>query len=429
MITQMDQIYSSAYLTIIAAAGQDTHTGLPGVSRCHRQQLQDGYVGNIRFVQLPRPGLATIMSSHWASRGWTFQECCLAGRRLIFTEDQTLFLCNKLTVAESVKPSVFTDTWFDFEYKHLIRRAKMLGEISRILLGQVQEYCRRNISYDSDSLNAFLGVLHQWETRLAKTKKPISHLWGLPIRGTTIRGPGSIDFYFLWSHACLDAVRRPDFPSWSWAGWAGTKIFREDPIHLAGSEQEQDQFGVYISVQSDDQRTQTLADFHKDSVVRTRKSQHHRPGPRRLLVTCAVFPIKVQNFQLSQDEKDAKTELQLSHKRALKSRPENGNLVLFHISENIQLGISGNLDQHVQPSEHLSGLLLHHCFNDDWFSYVCLLVKQVGKDLYERVGLCNWYSKTDMLFLSKEGRILDRVSLLDNQLFPEEFERRTICLV
>lgn len=420
MISQMDQIYSSAYLTIVAAAGQDAHTGLPGVSQFHRQRLQDLQFDGIHFVQLPRPGLATIMSSHWASRGWTFQECCLAGRRLIFTEDQTLFLCNKCFVTESVKPRIITDQWVDIFFAHLIRRPTMQGDTSQHLLQQLDEYSRRNISYESDSLNAFLGVLHQWETRLAKTKKPVSHLWGLPIRGTMTPGSGGTDFYCLWRHTCRDAVRRPDFPSWSWAGWAGTKFFFKLPT------QEQGQFGVCISVQSDDQRLQTLADFHKDAVVRTRKSQHYQPGPRRLLVTCAVFPIKAQNFQLSQDEKDAKTELQLGHRRWLSCRPKNGNLILFHISETIQVGISGDLDQPIQPNEHLSGLLLHQ----NWYSGFVLVVNQVGDALYERIGVVHLCpEKTDMLFLNTEGCILDRVNSPDEELFSGEFERRTMCLV
>lgn len=429
MISQMDQIYSSAYLTIVAAAGLNAHTGLPGVSGFHRRQLQDAYVGDVHFVQLPRPGLSNIMFSHWASRGWTFQECCLAGRRLIFTEDQTLFLCNKSFVSESVKPRIIRDRWSYFHFAHLIRRPTMQGDTSKHLLEQVREYSRRDISYDSDSLNAFLGVLHQWEIRLAKTKKPMSHLWGLPIRGAITRDPGSIDFYFLWSHTFHDFFRRPvrrhDFPSWSWAGWAGTKSFDEAPIHLAEIVQEQNQFDIHISVQSDDQRTQTLADFHKDAVAGTRKSQHHRPGPTRLLVTCAVFPLKFQRFELSQIQEHTTTEMRLRVMTWLTSRPQNDKLILFHIFENMQVGISGDLEQTIKPNDRLSGLLLHQSKTGDLF----LVVREVGEALYERVGLIRWLPEEDILLLNTEGFLLDQVKLSDRNLFPSEFERRTMCLV
>lgn len=426
MINQMDRIYSSAYLTIVAAAGEDVHAGLPGVSRSHRRQLQEAHVGDTHFVQLPRPGLTTIKSSHWDSRGWTFQECCLSGRRLIFTEDQTLFLCNKSFVAESVRPHTCTAGPLSLQFEHLIRRPKMPGDPYGQLLAQMQEYSRRNISYDKDSLNAFLGVLHQWETRLALTKEPMSHLWGLPLRGKTTHGPDSVEFYVLWSHTRHDAVRRPGFPSWSWAGWAGRKDFFQYPIHLDGTEQEQNQFRVCISVQSDGQEAQKLAIFHKDSVVRTQRSQIYQPGPTRLLVTCAVFPIKFGNFQLSQDQRDAETELQLDDTRVSITRPKHDKLFLFRISENIQVGIPGKLDQNVEPNERLLGLLL----SDTLISGHFLVAKQVGEDLYERVGLSCWYHiDFEKLFLNEEGCILDQVTLPGKKLFPTEFERRTMCLV
>lgn len=427
MINQMDQIYSSAYLTIVAAAGQDVHAGLPGVSRFHRRQLQEAHVGDTHFVQLPRPGLATIKSSHWASRGWTLQECYLSSRRLIFTQEQTLFLCNKLFMTESVRPPTFTAGTLSSQFGHLIRRpeTKMPGGTYGQLVAQLQEYSRRDISYDRDSLNAFLGVLRHWETRFAWTREPMSHLWGLPLKGTTTHDPDSVEFYILWTHSRNDAVRRPDFPSWSWAGWAGRKDFIQYPIRLDGTEQGQNQFRVSISVQSDDQEAQKLATFHKDSVVRTQKSQVHQPGPTRLLVTCAVFPVKFRNFRFSQDQRDAETELLLDDTRAMITRPKHDDLFLFRISENIQVGIPGKLDQQIQPDERLSGLFLR----DTSISGHLLVVKQVGKCLYERVGLCCWYHlDIEKLFLNEEGCILDRVSLSGKKLFPTEFERRTMCL-
>jgi hypothetical protein len=59
----MGQIYSSAQLTIVAAAGADPTYGLPGVSR-NRQRL-DMYetVGRISFVLHPEWVIDTIYSS------------------------------------------------------------------------------------------------------------------------------------------------------------------------------------------------------------------------------------------------------------------------------------------------------------------------------------------------------------------------------
>lgn len=427
MINQMDKVFSSAYVTIIAAAGQDAHAGLPGVSRVHRTQLQEAKICGVHFVQLPRPALATIKSSRWAERGWTYQECCLAGRRLIFTEDQAVFLCNESIVVESVKPRIYGDQSLHY-FEHLIRRQKTQECTSERfkLLDQVQEYSGRKVSYDSDSLNAFLGVLHQWEVGLAETKKPMSHLWGLPIRGATGYGSGIIDFYILWSHTSHAAARRPGFPSWSWTGWEGKKALWYSPIHLDETKQRQTRFGdIYISVQSDGQETQKLADFHENSVARIRKAQYHQPGPTRLLITCAVFPVKVKHFHLSQDHRDTRTELLLNNTTKTIIRPKSGDLCLFRVFEKIQVGIPGALDQQVQPDERLSGLLLNYSF-EAYF----LVVKEVGEGLYERVGLFNWsHVDFDKLFLNGDDCILDRVTLPRKRFFPTQFERRTMCLV
>lgn len=425
MINQMDKVFSGAYVTIIAAAGQDAHSGLPGVSRVRRAQLKEAKICGAHFVQLPRPAVATIMSSHWAERGWTFQECCLAGRRLIFTEDQAIFLCNESIVVESVKPHIYGDQSLDY-FEHLIRRQITQEDTSKHLLDQVQEYSRRKVSYDSDSLNAFLGVLHQWEAGLAETKKPMSHLWGLPIRGATGHGPGIIDFYILWSHTYNGAARRPGFPSWSWTGWEGRKAFSSSPIHLDETKQRQTRFGdIYISVQSGGHETQKLADFHENSVARTRKTQYHQPGPTRLLITCAVFPVRVKRFYLSQDQRDVRTELLLNDTTKTIIRPQSGDLCLFRVFEKVQVGIPGALDQQVQPDERLSGLLLNYSF----LRYF-LVVKEVGEGLYERVGLFTWsHVDFDKLFLNEDDQILDRVTLPRKRFFPTEFERRTMCLV
>lgn len=434
MIQQMDKVFSSAYVTIIAAAGQDAHAGLPGVSRVHRTQLQDANISGVHFVQLPRPALATIMSSHWAERGWTFQECCLAGRRLIFAEDQAIFLCNELFVVESVKPQIYDNQKERYrlkdhklyQFEHLIRRQMTQENMSRHLFNQIREYSGRKISYDSDSLNAFLGVLHQWESGLSETKKPMSHLWGLPIRGAIGHGPGIIDFYIMWSHTYHNAARRPGFPSWSWTGWEGRKAFSSSPIQLDETKQRQTRFGdIYMSVQSDGQETQKLADFHENSVARIRKAQYHQPGPTRLLITCAVFPVRVKHFHLSQDQRDVRTELLLNKTTKTIIRPQSGDLCLFRVFEKVQVGIPGALDQQVQPDERLSGLLLNYSF----LRYF-LVVKEVGEGLYERVGLFTWsHVDFDKLFLNEDDQILDRVTLPRKRFFPTEFERRTMCLV
>ncbi|PSN63699.1 HET-domain-containing protein, partial [Corynespora cassiicola Philippines] len=92
-IARMDRIYADAIVTIVAAAGEDPHYGLPGVSRTHRHPQPSAVIGKQQLVSSLRSPRDVIMSSKWASRGWTFQEAKLSRRAIFFTDDQIFFEC------------------------------------------------------------------------------------------------------------------------------------------------------------------------------------------------------------------------------------------------------------------------------------------------------------------------------------------------
>ncbi|KAK8079268.1 hypothetical protein PG994_003075 [Apiospora phragmitis] len=130
-IRQMDAIYQNSALTIISAAGVDETYGLPGVgNKARRRQLvfrdQD-----VTVIQAPVDPQVSIASSHWATRGWTFQEALLSRRRLVFTDDEMYFECNTMNCFESV--------CFPLDMLHIKNRSKtyerlrsgMFGEESR----------------------------------------------------------------------------------------------------------------------------------------------------------------------------------------------------------------------------------------------------------------------------------------------------------
>jgi hypothetical protein len=81
----------------------------------------------------------------------------------------------------------------------------------------IEEYTRRDLSYDYDALNACLGVLNTWATQSSLLLHPVPfHLWGLPI--------GDSDLHLDWIHP-EPGTRRAEFPSWSWVGWKGPVRF------------------------------------------------------------------------------------------------------------------------------------------------------------------------------------------------------------
>lgn len=89
----------------------------------------------------------------------------------------------------------------------------------------VELYTERQMTQDTDSLNAFLGILQQ----LRKTVFPSGFEWGLPLHDF----PQSL----RWFHPrAVKPRRRPDFPSWSWTGWEGI-ITYSDPLLLLNEDE------------------------------------------------------------------------------------------------------------------------------------------------------------------------------------------------
>ncbi|KAK1246746.1 hypothetical protein MKX08_000548 [Trichoderma sp. CBMAI-0020] len=242
-ITQMDSVYENAEITIIAAAGVDETHGLPGVGSKARSSQPIARIGGLTVLSTMRDSQQSIRSSKWFTRGWTFQEALLTRRRLVFTEEQVYFECGAMNCCESFSGS--TDALYSewgstspqylragmFErsgwHKFVGFRSKpgnALNIFTRYLTA-VEDYTARELRFEHDSLNAFAGIMKKFE----RAREPIIQLWGIP---TTIRRGELTERCFVealcWSHAhtgwddgFLRPSRRPDFPSWSWAGWAG----------------------------------------------------------------------------------------------------------------------------------------------------------------------------------------------------------------
>ncbi|KAL9619379.1 MAG: hypothetical protein Q9160_005974 [Pyrenula sp. 1 TL-2023] len=165
-IKQMDQIYHQAEVTLVAAAGRDPSFGLPGV----------------------------------------------------------FFACQESTCSETT---------------HMLHGKKFSGDPNskkrarlsepEEILGCIAEFSRRKLTFESDALNAVLGVLRRFE--VAKDI-PTYHLWGVPILPPLVHSnQGTADHIRTsWTDGFLAGLcwyadnkigtkRRFGFPTWSWAGW------------------------------------------------------------------------------------------------------------------------------------------------------------------------------------------------------------------
>lgn len=231
---QMDAVYGRAHLTLIAAAGQDAESGLPGVCSPHMPFLRHG---NVCLVPCyPKTPKQSINASRWATRGWTYQEALLSRRRLVFTQDLIYFECNQMSCWRAKwLPSLGldSDTGLEKELKARSGKGPAVWNASirnnddttaakGQLLDSIRAYTKRNLSYASDSLNGFRGILNHYRTL---TGGKLRDLWGLPYEEDE---PSSLVPSLCWYHDesshdadSVQISRRAGFPSWSWAGWSG----------------------------------------------------------------------------------------------------------------------------------------------------------------------------------------------------------------
>ncbi|KAK8133643.1 tol protein, partial [Apiospora sp. TS-2023a] len=215
IINRMDQVYKHARVVIIAATGNGADDGLPGIS-VRRDQLLEFTMGSFTFRQMPPYGLDHLRKTKWATRGWTYQEGYLSYRRLFFSNTQTIFACDKMLFPESFTCGFELDHFGTFPS---FIRGSMHSSTSYYshLRENVEAYTSRRLTYDSDSLRAFLGVLNDYKTGVIHQ---LHHLWGVTILPADIHQELCIALDWVHAHGKL-IRRRPGCPSWSWAGWAG----------------------------------------------------------------------------------------------------------------------------------------------------------------------------------------------------------------
>lgn len=235
-ISLMHKIYMGAEVTIIAAAGDSPTYGLPGVTRERRKLPQIHFGSHTLIATLPDPRIL-IASSKWSTRGWTYQEGLLSRRRLVFTDQQVYFQCNKYEPGPMGMPDDYygcseamslssasidpcniledDDGFFEFELDHFE------------IWPRINEYTQRSLSRQEDIMNAMLGIFEKYAERKSMCLT-FRHIFGIPISymdGLENHEADSWQGSFLLNLAWelpTPSKRRKGFPSWSWVGWEGT---------------------------------------------------------------------------------------------------------------------------------------------------------------------------------------------------------------
>lgn len=174
-VSQMDSIYENAVITLVAAAGSDAESGLPGAGSTPREASPAVQIGKLQVAGTKPHPYWEIPQSRWATRGWTFQEEVVSRRRLVFTNSQVYFECSAMNCCETLK----VDLDFTHRKTKLVKLAFMhsglfggrpdFGAIDERVDNHwsgikrahnlIHEFTGRSLTFDSDSIKAFAGVL------------------------------------------------------------------------------------------------------------------------------------------------------------------------------------------------------------------------------------------------------------------------------
>lgn len=221
----MDLIYGNAVLTICAADGVDSSTGLRAMhpKEHDSRQISADCATGVRLM-VSRPPEIGIKASTWDTRAWTFQERLLSKRCLIFTEGRVYFQCLSTGMSEDIFADREGAGWsLDLVNAPL----QMLRELSRRALWVytkcVPLYTARILTNRRDILAAFNGICNL----MGKTMHA-PFVFGLP--------SSHFDMALLWQPQSAIERRAPEhpeerdeyngmrFPSWSWCGWTSDAL-------------------------------------------------------------------------------------------------------------------------------------------------------------------------------------------------------------
>lgn len=398
----MDCIYSQAELTIIATDENPT-LGLPGVGAPRKTQ-QCLQINNVELIKTYHCD-ELILSSKWASRGWTFQEGYLSRRKLIFTKQEVVYLCDDMYCQESVRK--------DIPLLQTGQRQGLAGEALQGLSpmstnerkGRVElddllnEYNSRELGWPSDILNACQGILRGLS---------IQHNWGLPILPTSWwdkarQLQGSYTMILYWQ-SDEPQKKRENFPTWSWTGWEGSKIFYNYDRYYADAST--------IEAKSTTEKWLRLEQCfdQNGSSLATALSQ-------RIRITGLTVPLA--QYIVNQ--------AWINHRMPGYQPPHKGPHAVFPYSDNVDIVATVHLDQQGADPNILHdavGLLINR-HRRRRYRGIMLVLKPSG-DHYHRIGILNFRNvgvfKNQRDFTQSKRLLRDE----DDCLWMKDFKDKTL---
>ena len=222
-IARMNHIYGNALVTLVTLNDPSADSALLGVAQSRVLIQSPVETNGLQLV--PRLlQLSTVeQDSAWSRRAWTFQEGILSRRCLYFAEHQVFWQCRTTYQSEDC-PDNYGQDGSDFV------RGRMTNPLERetgddgrrqfnLYESLVKRYSHRNLTFPTDSLSAFTGVLYaiaesfSWKfaSALPEPAFDLALLWR-PMFGSV--RPRLISCQGSESLICTS-------PTWCWTSWQG----------------------------------------------------------------------------------------------------------------------------------------------------------------------------------------------------------------
>ncbi|OTA55069.1 HET-domain-containing protein [Hypoxylon sp. EC38] len=412
-ISQMDSIYANSEVTFIAAAGEGSAYGLPGIGIATRRQQHREVIGDIVLLEGFPHSSETVKSSRWATRGWTFQESFFSSRLIIFTDHDVSYLCFRSHRSDNIELSL--------DVRNTLSPVLLSGfTLGGIWRDWLEEYSRRALTYEEDAMNALLGIL-----RYIKRDKNTTHAWGIPIHMIFRKG-NYVRMEIDWKHE-KPAKRRKGFPSWSYVSWDG-------PMKMVHADYSKDFFEV--SLGDKENPILHIGQSFFQSVLKDIDIEH-----RYLHLTGHVVTLSLTHIELPEKQRTNKT--------TMAHLPGYEPKVLQPISNGFYAHLKMTNDVHmlayvcIDDPDLSSHDVLLFILSLDGIASMHGLVLQARGDVYERVGFIgyNFNHPADYsdyfrsAFTDSNGQYLDGVRFSDEYasdalqpLWLDEAEIRTVVV-
>ena len=231
--SRMADIFSNAYLTVVAAVGSSCHDSFldpaPLGPTCTipltlnlGRRVEGQFSLRFRTRRGTSDKMADIIRSKWISRGWTFQEERLAQRVLIFGETKFFLDCKTYeqsqdTERREIRPNWATSVGGDDS------GAQRKGTETTIHWGSWRAICKhysfRELTYPEDKLPAISGMAHRIFNNVQS--EYLAGLW----RDNLMHD------LFWKTETIASKPERYRAPSWSWASldgkisWPSSRVF------------------------------------------------------------------------------------------------------------------------------------------------------------------------------------------------------------